>query len=328
MSQFVLDVLCDKQHVVAAEERDEDITVYVKRKLKMDTINRYIRNPKSPWTRKDIIPGSVTTLEEDDTTVMVEHDDDLGEKKVTVIEIGEVTAVTTPFRQMTRPVYPGVEISEPRSFEVGTLGGFCKYYSVNNTILTGRMKSFVRILDRMGIDYFTHYGFITNKHVVNKSMFKNTYPSVVQPGGNNISFSIGKVLVVSDVKKDQTNELDCSLCSLDREFINKGMFSGKDFKQLKTIWVGDKVQKEGRTTRHTKGKCVAKQITSNVNFREGPIRFKDLIMCELDVRGGDSGSFLRDKDDNIVGLIFAASPTMAFAMPIQKVVDYLGVDLV
>ena len=104
-----------------------------------------------------------------------------------------------------------------------------------------------------------------------------------------------------------------------------------------TAYVGDLVQKSGRTTGQTFGEVVATAVTIKVKYDNGTALFVDQIevvgLCDTDFSaGGDSGSLiatLRDGDTRAaVGLLFAGGGASTFANPIQTVLSNLGVTMV
>ncbi len=78
-----------------------------------------------------------------------------------------------------------------------------------------------------------------------------------------------------------------------------------------SAFVGQAVQKYGRTTSLTKGKVTGINATVNVGYSSGTARFVDQIIVESRkpfIKAGDSGSLLvTDPDRNPVGLLFAGN---------------------
>lgn len=99
-------------------------------------------------------------------------------------------------------------------------------------------------------------------------------------------------------------------------------------------YIGQAVQKYGRTTRLTKGKVYAINATVNVGYDTGVARFVDQIIITPGTfsAGGDSGSLVVDasKGSNSrkpVGLLFAGSQTFTVANPIDAVLGAFGVTI-
>jgi hypothetical protein len=100
--------------------------------------------------------------------------------------------------------------------------------------------------------------------------------------------------------------------------------------------LGMKVQKYGRTTRHTKGRVTGMHATLDISYRGGTARFQDQIVItgtggEFST-GGDSGSLIVTDglllgDRRAVGLLFAGSRTTTIANPIGPVLARFGVTI-
>jgi hypothetical protein len=59
-----------------------------------------------------------------------------------------------------------------------------------------------------------------------------------------------------------------------------------------------------------------------------PVLFADLIECTAMLQPGDSGAVLLDEENYALGLGFAASSEVSLFLPLARVLDALGVDLV
>jgi hypothetical protein len=92
--------------------------------------------------------------------------------------------------------------------------------------------------------------------------------------------------------------------------------------------IGATVRKAGRTTGVTTGRITDIAVLIRIATPEGSAEFRGLIGTERMTDGGDSGSILVDEDNNAVGISFAGSPSQSLFIPIQKVLDALGVTLV
>ena len=95
-----------------------------------------------------------------------------------------------------------------------------------------------------------------------------------------------------------------------------------------TPTLGAQVQKMGRTTGLTYGYITQIDVTVNVNFGTRTARFADQVITTSMSSPGDSGSGILDMDRRAVGLLFAGSTTVTIFSPIQRVLDYFGVELV
>jgi hypothetical protein len=98
-----------------------------------------------------------------------------------------------------------------------------------------------------------------------------------------------------------------------------------------------RVKKYGRTTSETKGRVTAINATVNVGYDAGVARFVNQIIIEPGEfsAGGDSGSLVvvdgkgkdRQSDRKAVGLLFAGSPFVTIANPIDAVLTRFGVTI-
>jgi len=105
-------------------------------------------------------------------------------------------------------------------------------------------------------------------------------------------------------------------------------------KGVRPLTRGMTVQKSGRTTEYTTG------TVQDINFHtqllyprpdgsgDGSVRFANLALCTRYTAPGDSGSLVLDSEGYAVGLHFCGTPTVSICIPIQVVLDTLGVDLV
>lgn len=97
---------------------------------------------------------------------------------------------------------------------------------------------------------------------------------------------------------------------------------------------GLKVQKTGRTSGHTTGEVRDVHFHTILSYPRpgrddyGDVRFSDLCLCEDFTKPGDSGSLVLDDEGFAVGLHFCGTPTTSIFIPIQRVLDALGVELV
>jgi hypothetical protein len=94
------------------------------------------------------------------------------------------------------------------------------------------------------------------------------------------------------------------------------------------VALGDRVQKVGRTTGHTKGWVSASDVMLQVGFGHfGTAVFDDqLQIIQGDFSdGGDSGSAILDTENRVVGLLFAGGADYTFANQIGNVVSLLKI---
>jgi len=96
------------------------------------------------------------------------------------------------------------------------------------------------------------------------------------------------------------------------------------------VWVGEQVQKVGRTTGLTRGTVVATDAQLKISyealgFGNGVALFEHQLITTNMCGYGDSGSLLFDDDRNAVGLLFGGSPTHTFFNYVEAVQNQLGV---
>lgn len=92
--------------------------------------------------------------------------------------------------------------------------------------------------------------------------------------------------------------------------------------------LGMAIQKSGRTTGLTAGEILQVDVTVSVQYGEGRVaQFTDQLMAGPMSQGGDSGSAVLDKNNNLVGLLFAGSDSTTIMNRIGNVFDALGLSL-
>jgi hypothetical protein len=92
--------------------------------------------------------------------------------------------------------------------------------------------------------------------------------------------------------------------------------------------LGMGIQKSGRTTGLTTGEILQVDVTVSVQYGEGRVaQFTDQLMAGAMSQGGDSGSAVLDKNNNLVGLLFAGSDNSTIINRIENVFDALGLTL-
>ncbi len=92
------------------------------------------------------------------------------------------------------------------------------------------------------------------------------------------------------------------------------------------------VRKSGRTTGVTEGIVRTLHFDAfNIRYEQGVVRMDDVMVIEgvqgAFSRPGDSGSAIVDAGGRVVGLLFAGSDTVTFAIPIPRILRQFGVSL-
>ena len=93
-------------------------------------------------------------------------------------------------------------------------------------------------------------------------------------------------------------------------------------------FLGQIVQKMGRTTGLTKGVVTQIDVTVDVDYAGRIARFTDQVFTGPISSPGDSGSAILDTERRAVGLLFAGSESITIFTPIRRILDHFGVDIV
>ena len=231
----------------------------------------------------------------------------------------------TPLRQtlLPRPVPIGVSAFDdtPKVCASGTLG--------------------CRLKDNHGNIYA-----LSNNHV-----FANENSGIVgtdiirQPsaGDNFCKFGasqhdLGKLaaFVPIDVTATGTNTVDCAIISTTVNLVNTStMRDGYGVPTSKTVaaFLGQAVQKYGRTSGYTMGTVVTLNVSFAIGYNPGVANFINQIDVEptddFPFFGipGDSGSLVVDMDRNPVALLFAGNFLVTDCNPIDDVLEQLATRL-
>ena len=210
-----------------------------------------------------------------------------------------------------RPIYAGSSISHIY-VTAGTLGGF--------------------FIDKDG-DVVV----LSNQHVIAGDNMKGAYGKApkkgnvtIQPGtfdGGTIGDTFAHLKAWVPLKKKDNVE-DSAISKVDdvsqieNEIKGLGRING-----FGKAFIGQKVQKVGRSTGHTKGKVISINASVCVDYGGIVKCFSNCIVTTNMSAGGDSGSILLDKDMNAVGLLFAGSETVSIFNPISYPVKTYGLTL-
>jgi len=92
--------------------------------------------------------------------------------------------------------------------------------------------------------------------------------------------------------------------------------------------LGLAIKKSGRTTEFTTGEILQIDATVDVQYGPGQVaRFTDQLVAGAMSQGGDSGSAVLSKDNQLIGLLFAGSENSTIINRVENVFSTLGVSL-
>lgn len=239
----------------------------------------------------------------------------LGNYKTDVVEIGYVTAYSTPLlNARMRPFLGGFSIAH-RNVTAGTAAAL--------------------VVDR-NVAIPSKYYILSNCHVLANSGINVVIGDpVLQPGpadgGVLPADRVGRLARFTPIAfgANTNNLVDCALCELDNLAHYTGAIHAIGYPRgLGTVAIGTPVQKTGRTTGYTKGTVTAINATISVAFGAQTARFVNQMVTTNMSAPGDSGSLVLDMNDNAVGLLFAGSAVAMIMNPIAAVLNSLNIDLV
>jgi hypothetical protein len=212
-----------------------------------------------------------------------------------------------------RPPFPGISVAHYR-VTAGTLGCFVE---------DSKKKIYI----------------LSNNHVLANSNRGKFRDPILQPGlmdgGKRTRDMIAELSYLVDIDRSGPNRMDAAIAELlpelkpDYAVGLKSRISGTT-----DVINGMKVEKFGRSTGHTKGKVITRNLDIQVDFDGRPIDFQD----QFEVKGnrgamfcdaGDSGALIFQKDTlKAVGLLFAGTDDgTTFATPIEEVLDTFSVKI-
>jgi hypothetical protein len=184
---------------------------------------------------------------------------------------------------------------------------------------------------------------LSNNHVLANSNDGNIGDNILQPGaydgGSNPGDAIGTLYDYQEISFNSNNEMDAAIAIVADGDLSGSTLAGgygSPSGQVVDAFVGQSVQKCGRTTECTVGTVEEVNVTVSVCF-EG------FIFCTKSATfvnqftitpgdfsaGGDSGSLIVSNDGNnhAVGLLFAGSSERTIANPIGVVLNRFGVTI-
>ncbi len=147
---------------------------------------------------------------------------------------------------------------------------------------------------------------------------------------NRISRLFGRNARLQSVGKQATaNLVDAAIATpLNSEDVKDEILEIGPVQGIAEAELGMDIKKSGRTTGLMTGEILQMNVTLNVSYGDGLVaQFTDQFMSGVIGQGGDSGSAVLDKNDNLVGLLFAGSDTATVMNRIQNVFSALDISL-
>jgi len=99
-------------------------------------------------------------------------------------------------------------------------------------------------------------------------------------------------------------------------------------KGSRSIGLGGKVKKSGRTTGLTEGRIMQVDVTTSVMYNGRAATFHGQLMANGMSAPGDSGSAVLDDENYVVGLLYAGSSNSTLINPIDAVLSALNAEIV
>jgi hypothetical protein len=178
---------------------------------------------------------------------------------------------------------------------------------------------------------------LSNNHVLADENRAPLGSAVIQPGsldGGRDADRAGALDRSETLRfENQPNRMDAAAFAFDAavassaEILGIGVPAGVADPELSSV-----VRKTGRTTGFTEGivRALRFDVTS-VGYDQGLVRVDDVIVIE-GVKGdfsaaGDSGSAILDSRGRLVALLFAGSPSVTFAIPIDRILERFDMAL-
>lgn len=138
---------------------------------------------------------------------------------------------------------------------------------------------------------------------------------------------------VQAINQPTPNRVDCAMATMMGASAQlETLLIQRKWETLDVAKLGDRVEKVGRTTEHTRGRVTLIDAAIQVNYgTPGVAEFDGQIGIEADAgefsAGGDSGSSIfYEGSPALIGLLFAGGGGQTFANPIHDVFRLLGLD--
>ena len=192
-----------------------------------------------------------------------------------------------------------------KSFETGTLGAIVFDKNLNEEVL------------------------LTNNHVLSVGGVFTVGGGINQPAGDR---RINRI--ATNLKNVNDNLVDGATGRLngERPFLNSIVDIGV-IRGAGTVGYNDAVRKRGRTTLYTEGYVDGMAGTFYINTRAGLKEYRDIISVRSNSQDpfsshGDSGSVVVNSQNQIIGLLFAGTPSVTLVCPINNVLSALNLSII
>jgi hypothetical protein len=257
-----------------------------------------------------------------------------------VIEVGEIRALAVDRTKKWRPAPGGVSIGH-FAITAGTLGGVVKKGGIphilsNNHVLANSNDAEIYdpILQPGSYDGGTNADAIGNLAAFAKINFngdESTCPitKIYAWCFNGAAKLLQRKSRVSTYSSE-ANKVDCAIArplvegDISEEILEIGKPAGFNTGELE---VGQAVKKSGRTTGLNQGSIVGLDAMVSVGYGENKVAvFEDQVLTTAIAQGGDSGSAVLNENNQVIGLLFAGSDSIAIVNKIANVINALGLD--
>jgi hypothetical protein len=178
---------------------------------------------------------------------------------------------------------------------------------------------------------------LSNNHVLADENRASGGASVVQPatldGGASSDRIASLARFVPLVFDNAPNQMDAAIAQFDTAMTGSPTILGLgDPTGTADPTLNLLVRKSGRTTGVTEGIVRTLHFDAfNIQYEQGVVRMDDVMVIEgvggAFSRPGDSGSAIVDAGGRAVGLLFAGSDAVTFAIPVQRILRQFGVRL-
>ena len=299
------------------------------------------RNTAALMAQKGIV-GTGTGLDDDGNVVIRVYTSGADSPKIPaqIENVPVLEVLTGPLHpyQVVLPATPLQQTRMPRPCPIGTTAIWDP--GVNGTVCAAATLG-CRLIDSNG----NIYG-LSNNHVWADENNNPIGTPAVQPspGDANCVFGvaadqIGTLAAFLPLVFDGTtpNPCDAAIIISNSELINTSTLKdgyGVPTSTNAPAFLGQLVQKYGRTTGYTRGKVVGINVTATIGYTNGPCLFTDFIdifpVAPFANFGnpGDSGSLVVDMARNPVGIVVGGGGGDAFHSPIGIVLRELELQLV